>query len=376
MDKFLRCLCLATGAFAALLPALANARADERATAPPQASAVPGSDEAVRAYWTPERLAAAKSVDLSVSGPLSRSHVHAATRSEPQIFHGGLPTLKYDFSLTTKLYDETQQVFHGQPPLNGTGNLPYTTNRLYPVNDLVLYKVYPYATVGHLYFHEPSGDFQCSASVIRLNTIATAGHCVNDGHGNYFTNWMFIPAQNGSAAPFGTWTWAHATTTSAWYNGGGGVPNEQDDAVIVLNLHKYKRVLHKIGELVGYLGYEFNAPLPTAITQLGYPCNLDNCSDPIATYAQISMGPTNNFQWGSASFGGASGGPEIQDFGQPPSGVPTETFGGNVLVSSFSYYYTDTSVQVDGGSILYAPGQNGEYTFGDDINYACSNGGC
>ncbi len=342
----------------------------------PHISAPPGSDEAVRAYWTPERLRAARPLDMSIDGPLRRGHRSSAATAEPETVHGALPTLKYDFSLATDLYGATGQTMYGHPPLKGTGNLSYTTNRLYPISDKVLYKVYPYATIGHLFFHEPSGDFQCSASVIRLNTIATAGHCVNDGHGNYYTNWMFIPAQNGSMAPFGTWTWAHANTTSAWFSGGGGVPNEQDDAVIVLNPRLYKRVVHKLGELVGYLGYEFNTPQPTTITQLGYPCNLDNCSDPIATYAQVSTGPSNNFQWGSASFGGASGGPVLQDFGQPPSGVPNETFGGNVLVASLSYTYTDPAVQVDGGSILYAAGQGGQFTFGDDINYACANGGC
>jgi len=355
-----------------MLSASMSAVAAEPATVP-GVSAPPGSDEAVRAYWTPERITHAQPVQMTVSGPPGQSR--AERHGETEIVPSGLPTLPYDRSLGAKLYDDSQQIQHGWPPLYGTGRLPYTTHRLYPVADAVLYRVYPYGTVGHLYFHEPSGDYQCSASLIRLSTLATAGHCVNDGHGNYYTNWMFVPAQNGSTAPYGTWTWAYVNTTSAWYSGGGGVPNEQDDAVIVLKARYFNGVLHKLGEFVGYLGYEFNTPLPTAVTQLGYPCNLDNCSDPVATYSQLWAGPTNNFKWGSVSFGGASGGPEIQDFGQAPSGVPAETLGGNILVSTTSYTYA-SAVQVDGGSILYAPGQNGEFTFGDDLNDACSKGGC
>jgi V8-like Glu-specific endopeptidase len=375
MHKSLRLICLAASAPLALLWATNVVAADGRE--PPHIDAKPGTDAAVRAYWTPERLTHAQSADRVVSGALRRGHGNrTAPAGEPQIVSGKGPTEDYDFSLATTLYDDTQQIQRGHPPLVGTGAIPYTTNRLYPQNDKQLYKVYPYATVGHLYFTEPGGDFQCSASVIRNSTIATAGHCVGDGNSTYYTNWLFIPAQNGSKAPFGSWTWSNAITTSAWYSGGGAVPNEQDDAVIILNTQKYKKKLHAIGDLVGYLGYEFDAPLPTAITQLGYPCNLDSCSDPIATYSQDTAGSTNNFQWGTASFGGASGGPELQDFGQAPSGVPTESFGGNILVSSTSYTYTDTSVQVDGGSILYSPGQNGEYTFGDDINFACSANGC
>src|SRR5262249_10349263 len=143
----------------------------------------------------------------------------------PQTFHGAAPTAPYDPSLATKLYDDTQQIHRAPPPLSGGGGYPYTTNRLYPVDDTVLQQGFPYATVGHLYFHTPSGDFQCSASVIRLSTIATAGHCVNDGSGHYYSKWLFIPAQNGSSAPYGKWGWSNAITTSAWYSGGGGVPN-------------------------------------------------------------------------------------------------------------------------------------------------------
>jgi V8-like Glu-specific endopeptidase len=240
-------------------------------------------------------------------------------------------------------------------------------------NDTVLYKVYPYATIGHLYFTEPSGDYQCSASVIRRNVIATAGHCVNDGSGHYYSNWEFIPADNGSIAPYGTWTWHAANVSSDWYSGGGTVPNAQDDAVIVLNQQKVngKGKLKSLGDVTGYLGYEFNAGLPTAITQIGYPCDLDSCADPIATYSEDTSGPTNNFQWGTYSYGGASGGPEIQDFGQAPSGLPSEAFGGNILVSSTSYDYTDSTYEVDGGSILMGAGQGGTYNFGDLINYAC-----
>lgn len=374
MHKLVRSFCLATSGSAALLLALAGANA-ATIPEPRHLKAPPGTDEAVRAYWTPQRILNAKSADTMVSGPLRHGHSRQAQKGEPQIVPGAGPKVEYDPSLATTLYDEAQQTPHGHERLLGTGNLPYTTNRLYPVNDTKLFKVFPYATFGHLFFTEPSGDFECTASVIRANTIATAGHCVNDGHENYYTNWMFVPAQNGSKAPYGTWTWATAITTSAWYNGGGGVPNEQDDAIIVLNPRVKKHSTHVISDYTGYLGYEFNAPLPTAVTQIGYPCNLDECSDPVATYAQETAGPTNNFQWGTASFGGASGGPEIQDFGQAPSGVPAETLGGNIVISSTSYTY-DPSTQVDGASIFYSAGQNGEYTFGDDLNYACANGGC
>jgi hypothetical protein len=364
-------LAMGAAAFLQILPTTTFAKGVGQ---PAALRAEPGSDAAVLAYWTPERLRNAKSADLIVRGsPRGKHALKTQNAVPPQIFHGAAPTLPYDPSLAETLWDDSQATpprIH--PPLSGGGGYPFTTNRLYPVGDKVLHRVFPYGTVGHLFFHEPAGDFQCSASVIRLSTIATAGHCVADGNGNYYSKWLFIPANNGSKAPYGKWTWTHADTTSAWWSGGGGVPNEQDDAVIVLALNSRG---NPIGAYTGYLGYEYNTPLPTAVSQLGYPCNLDSCSDPIATYTQDNSGPSNNFEWGTASFGGASGGPEVQDFGQAPSGVPAETLGGNIVISSTSYTYS-SSTEVDGGSIFYAPGQNGEFTFGDDINYACANSGC
>ena len=300
---------------------------------------------------------------------------HPLSQSARQIVRGGLPIENYDEDLAAEIPNSLAPAERGDvatPQITGTSGQPFTTNKLYPSTGSTLFKAYPYGTVGHLYFTEPSGDFQCSASVIRANVIATAGHCVADGSGHYYSNWVFIPAQNGTKQPYGMWTWSDADTTSAWFSGGGAVPNEQDDALIVLNTRKVKGVAHRIADYTGYLGYEYNAPIPYSVTQLGYPCNLDSCSDPVATYAQVASGPTNTFLWGSAEQGGASGGPIIADFGQAPSGVPSETLGGNIVVASFSFYYTAAGVLQDGASIFYAPGQNGEYTFGDLINWACT----
>jgi hypothetical protein len=341
----------------------------------PVMHAAEGTDAQVRAYWTPERLRNAKPADLKVSGPLRRNGLNRIVTGPQEVYPGRGPIEAYDPGWAIELPAETGPAKHAaipnaHPLLVGSAGYPYTSNRLLP--DASLYKIYPYSTIGHLYFTEPSGDYQCSASVIRRNVIATAGHCVNDGSGHYYTNWVFIPADNGSSEPYGQWTWSDADTTTAWYYGGGSVPNAQDDALIVLNQQKVngKGKLKSLGDVTGYLGYEYNAGLPTAIAQIGYPCNLDSCNDPVANYAQDNSGPNNNFEWGTYSFGGASGGPEIQDFGQAPSGLPSEILGGNILVSSTSYTYGST-VQVDGGSILMAPGQGGTYNFGDLINWAC-----
>lgn len=379
MPKFFRSpsrslhrLVLGTALPAAAL--LATSQAAPAQTPVQHAQATADTEAQVLNYWTPDRLRNAKPMLMHVDGTMRHGLAPHVSSSARKTVPGGLPTVDYDGSEAVQLFDPTAaQAKPGTKPfIVGTGGLPFTTNRLYPVGDKTLFKAYPYATFGQLFFSEPSGDYVCSASVIRANVIATAGHCVADGSGHYYSNWLFVPAENGAMAPYGKWTWAAADTTSSWFNGGGVVPNDQDDALIVLAEHKYQGAYRRIGDLVGYFGYEFNAALPTAVTQIGYPCNLDSCADPIAAYSQDNAGPNNNFQWGTASFGGASGGPEVQDFGQIPNGAPSEILGGNIVVSSTSYTYTAAGVDVDGGSIFYAPGQNGEYTFGDLINWACS----
>jgi V8-like Glu-specific endopeptidase len=340
------------------------------------------------AYWTAERLKSARPKHVTSARSFQLSSGVAEPTGPTLVVPGAPPSLVYDPSLAEQLFTPDEEGGLGNdiglPPaaVGATGQrYPYSINRLYPTAGNTVsnvYAFYPYAVVGQLFFTEPSGNFVCSASVIRESVIATAGHCVSDGNGHFYKNWLFVPAEVAGAAPFGKWNWSHVWVTGQWFTGGGAIPNQQDDALIVLAPNANGQ---KIGQLTGYLGYEYNAAFPTHLTQLGYPCNLDNCSDPVQDNSQVFSGPSNNFEWGTAAFGGASGGPEIQDFGQQPSHAagtpPTETLGGNILIASTSYDYTNTSVQVDGGSILGAPGQFGGSlrSFGDLLNAACATAG-
>ncbi len=336
-------------------------------------------------YWTPERLKSAQPKLLTTTRTFSPGAATAAPNGPTNIVPGALPTIPYDGSLAEQLYvspNVPNNQIRVKPLAVGSGNYPYTINRLYPTlkfgkttNTSNIYTFYPYAIVGQLYFTEPSGNFVCSASVIRLSVIATAGHCVSSGNGDFYSNWLFIPAWHANIAPYGRWTWSYVDVTGPWFHGGGGVPNSQDDALIALNTNGGR----KIGQVTGYIGYEYGTPLPTHITQLGYPCNLDGCSDPIQDNSQDYSGPNHNFEWGTYAFGGASGGPEIQDFGQALSGGPSEAFGGNILISSTSYDYTKppaTTVQVDGGSMLDGPSTGTLVSFTDLINDMCARGYC
>ena len=352
------------------------------------------ADAALRAYWTPERLASAQPLDVVTANTFESGDAVAPPMGPTDVVPGAPPSAPYDDSLAEQLYLPSGRDELRTAAVGSIGQrYPYTIDRLYPCRGSGcptssnsysnVWAFYPYQIVGKLYFDigtpkNPQPKL-CSASVIRRSVIGTAGHCVSDGKGHFYSKWLFVPAEHGGLAPFGKWDWTQVVVTGPWLHGGGTFPNKQDDALIVLAANSSRQ---KIGNITGYLGYEYNAPLPTHLTQLGYPCNLDGCIDPIRDDSQVYSGPSNNFEWGTAAFFGASGGPEIQDFGQQPShdpGTPPfEAFGGNVLISSTSYTYPNyNAVQVDGGSILAAPGQFGGTlnTFGDLIKFVCATPG-
>jgi hypothetical protein len=345
------------------------------AQTPPTLKAATTTTASTASYWTPARLANAKPLNLipdlknvkQVSAfPGKASAPIPAEPPEKVPFDPAAVLGKSDLlPQTAGTIDEVA------PALIGSFGRAYTTNRFLPISGLGKY--YPYRTVGQLFFTTPSGDSWCTASVIRKRVIVTAGHCVSDGVGHFYTNWVFVPSRYDALEPYNRWTWNLVTTTNNWFNGGGGVPNVQDVALIRLNDRLINGGLWRIGTLLGTLGYQYNAPLPTHITQIGYPQNLDSGTKPSATYAELyaSRLGTNNYEWGSAQRGGSSGGPEVQDFGLQPVGLPAPVLGGNIVVSVTSYGYISTAPQVQGGSIFKPAGYAG-HGLGDLLNTACA----
>jgi hypothetical protein len=216
---------------------------------------------------------------------------------------------------------------------------------------------YPYITAGKLYFHDPKlgGNFVCTASVIRQRLLSTAGHCVYHAGTTaatkyFYNNFLFVPALDGVTKPYGQWTWAYAVTTSTWANGGGGVPNAADVALI--ETVDQGSPAKKIWQFTGYLGYFTGGLAPNHLTTLGYPCNLDSCTRMQRNDAHSFGGSNNTAVIGSAMRGGASGGPWIQDFGVTPTSSPAITgLGANYQRGNTSYGPIATEPKYLGASI-------------------------
>ncbi len=196
----------------------------------------------------------------------------------------------------------------------GTELLDFSSSRLVPEDSRLHY---PYDTVGKLFFLDNGAAFECSAAVISARLVVTAGQCVNDGTGNFFSGLKFVPAYNRGEAPGGTWFSTAVFVTGEWSSGGGEVPNTADFALLVMQDSQES----KIGHITGWLGWFANKLVPNHVTMLGYSGNHDKRQ----RMHQVNSGAwdccdTNNAIYGSDMRRGISGGPWVQNFGTKAKG--------------------------------------------------------
>ena len=305
-----------------------------------------------RAYWTSERLANAQPMLPKVNQNAVTPEAAPNGGGTPVSLPGKRPTVTINADSSTRLYDPAQariQPEAGDIESQAVGSFGahYTSAR---VNPPALETIYPNRTVGKLFFvGNTGGNFVCSASVLRLRIVVTAGHCVHRGSGGtggFHRNFLFVPAFTMGAAPLGTFTPSRVGTTAQWAVSNGAVPNAADFGMFDMN----DRAGVKIGSITGFLGFRTLSLIPNHTTKLGYPCNIDACQkmQQVTSQSKSATSP-NNVEYGSNARGGSSGGPWVMNYGIQGAGGLTTSL--NALVSVTSYGYVSTSPQVQGGSI-------------------------
>jgi hypothetical protein len=229
------------GAALAFTGAPATARPVEPAAAPAAAQAVSSGNQvskeawaagrakyganvtaaqALAAYWTPARMAAAKPIEESESYKAAIKRLDAM----------GVPEVAPNVGPATQVKPAP-----GAVKYTGGTVSPMAANPNFPVG-------HPTGrTSGKAFFNTPFGGGACSGTIINSeggNTVWTAGHCVNQGAGGaWFTNWVFVPNYDidlANPAPYGTWTSNALWSLCGWTCPGWG-DFTYDMAVAIMN---------------------------------------------------------------------------------------------------------------------------------------------
>jgi len=82
----------------------------------------------------------------------------------------------------------------------------------------------PYPSAhGKVFFTDSGVNYVCSGTALvstNKSVVWTAGHCVNEGPGAFYKNFMFVPAYRDGAAPYGKFAGPTLLTTSGWQTQG------------------------------------------------------------------------------------------------------------------------------------------------------------
>jgi hypothetical protein len=182
-----------------------------QATPPAQAKAVGQSRDEVVAYWTAERMREAKPVARARGGSRGQKTAYPFTRYEPTTYNPA----------------------HGK-----------------------------------VFFTDSGVNYVCSGTALTSgneSVVWTAGHCVNEGPGKYFTNWAFVPAYRDGVRPYGTWAARTLLTTSGW-GSGGDFSFDEGAAVVSTNAAG-----QTLTDTVGSRGIAFNQAPDQRYLAHGYP---------------------------------------------------------------------------------------------------------
>lgn len=287
------------------------------------AATTAAAQRAVRAYWTPARMRAARPVAPSASRP-PEGAVRVPAAAALGTVSGRLDRPVSVGAAADRAHRSRRGAVAGAAwPTPSAATVARTT--------------------GKVFFTLGGDDWVCSGSAVASAdgaTVLTAGHCVNAGGdgvspGAYASSWLFVPGyQTDGVAPYGEFPATHLATTTGWRT----LPEDYDDDVAFANVAPNDEG-HTLAEAVGGLPVGFGRARGERVTVLGYPA-ADPYDGRRLTYCRGYL--VQDTFGGSLDQGlrcdmtpGSSGGPWVGGW-DPATGSGTL-----VSVTSFMYYGLD-----------------------------------
>jgi V8-like Glu-specific endopeptidase len=197
----------------------------------------------------------------------------------------------------------------------------------------------PVKTIGKVFFTLAGANYVCSGNSVSAknkSTVSTAGHCINEGPGAFATNFVFVPAYQNGAAPYGKWAATSLHAPTQW-SSGGDMAYDTGFAVVARNgSGQY------LADVVGASGVAFNQARGLTYKSFGYPAaspfdgeSLKSCT---GTASNDPYNPQFNTQGIPCDMtGGSSGGPWF---------IGTSSSGAQNSINSYGY---------DRSAVMYGP---------------------
>jgi len=283
-----------------------------------------GVDISVGQPWTAQRMASAKSLDISPEkkdGVGEQAPIDKPT-GKPGFVPGGLPEWMPASEALEVGVENTQQALEGASPTGYSYPPPFTRFEIEVIDKK--YKLYPFVTIGKLFFTQAGSDYVCSAASIGGYAIWTAGHCVYKSGWSY--NIAFVPSYKDGKGK--AWNGSHSWTFTQWMSYGN---HNYDMGGVIL----YPQGKKMVSQKVGYLGFAWNGDPEQHWWLVGYPQDypfngqrMFTCNASLSRIDYNANPGPDTIGAGCDMTGGASGGPWIYRFGT-----------GNYLNGNNSYKY-------------------------------------
>ena len=202
----------------------------------------------------------------------------------------------------------------------------------------------PVKHVGKVFFTLGNTNYVCSGNAVASgneSTVATAGHCLNEGPGEFATNFLFVPAYENGTAPYGQWTATSLHAPTQWSSKGDMA---YDTGFAVVGPNKSGQTLT---DVVGGSGVLFNQPYGLNYKAFGYPAAAPFNGETLKSCTGTAGSDKRNPQFGSQGIpcdmtGGSSGGPWFIQ-------TSTDTGATGYQNSINSYGYNN------GSAVMYGP---------------------